>query len=118
MNLHFMKKTVQRLLTLVVANILVFVPVYALPEITAAVNEAGAKTPQKLLNGLKHIELALYKLSIVAPVTPCARMKHFIIMEVLVSLSALCLNLHFLRPLQATPSLTSIMDIEAHLLIN
>ena len=62
MNLHFMKKAVQILLTLVVANILIFLPAYAQAEITATANEAGAKTPQMLLNDLEHNERVLYKL--------------------------------------------------------
>ena len=62
MNLHFMKKAVQILLTLVVANILIFVPLYGQSEITATANEAEAKTPQVLLNDLELHERALYKL--------------------------------------------------------
>lgn len=62
MNLHFMKKAVQMLLTLVVGNILVFVPVYAQSEITATANEAEAKTTQMLLNDLEHNERAMYEL--------------------------------------------------------
>ena len=64
MNLHFMKKAVQILLTLVVANILIFVPLYGQSEITATANEAEAeaKTLQVLVNDLEHNERALYKL--------------------------------------------------------
>jgi hypothetical protein len=62
MNLRFMKKSVQMLLTLVVGNILIFVPVYAQSEITAAANEAEAQTPQMLLNDLEQNERALYAL--------------------------------------------------------
>jgi len=66
MNLHFMKKAVQILLTLVVANILIFVPLYGQSEITATANEAeaeaSAKTLQVLVNNLEHNERALYKL--------------------------------------------------------